>query len=542
MAAAVKSNSVKIVHVTVDGQVLEAPEGTPLLQTMLDAGLDIPHYCYHPKLTIDGSCRLCQVRLEGVPKLQISCNTPIRDGMVVHVNDPEVELARKGVLELLLLNHPLDCPICDKAGECWLQNYAMRFSSRRARTIEPRRKNGKRLDIGERMLLDQERCILCRRCIRFCREISKTGELAIYGIGDHSVLDIYDKRLDNAYSMNTADICPVGALETKDFHHRLRVWFLEETASVCPSCSNGCNTMVCHYKNRIFRLLPRRNDEVNDTWMCDWGRLNYRFVTDPQRLRTPLVLGEGAAVATDWNNAVERAASLLRDFATRHGGAALGALVSPHLTNEENFRFGQMLSALGAGRTAMAVRKGDADEFLIKAEKAANARGVRELGLVKGDDDGLEDLLKAVEAGEIKGLYICGDDVRAAVNSERLDAIIGKLELLIVQDLNQRDEFAKAAVTFPTTTWVEKDGTFTNHAGRIQRVQRTLRTAPEWLSDGEIFTALLNKLSNREETFEPGAIWRTLGSAPGPFAGVSFERIGPLGALPGAADQESAGS
>ncbi|MGH8014058.1 MAG: 2Fe-2S iron-sulfur cluster-binding protein [Candidatus Binataceae bacterium] len=532
MAAAVKSNSVKIVHVTVDGQVLEAPEGTPLLQTMLDAGLDIPHYCYHPKLTIDGSCRLCQVRIEGAPKLQISCNTPIRDGMVVHVNDPEVELARKGVLELLLINHPLDCPICDKAGECWLQDYTMRFSSRYARTIEPRRKNGKRLDIGERMLLDQERCILCRRCVRFCREISKTGELGIYGIGDHSVLDIYDKRLDNDYSMNTADICPVGALETKDFHHRLRVWFLEETASVCPSCANGCNTMVCHYKNRIYRLLPRRNDQVNDTWMCDWGRLNYRFVADPDRLRAPLVLGEGAAVATDWDTALERAVSLLRDFTAHHGGAALGALISPHLTNEENFRFGQMLSAIGAGRTAMAVRKGKADELLIKAEKAANARGVREMGLVKGDDDGLEDLLKAVEAGEIKGLYICGDDVLEAVAPERLSAIVGKLELLIAHNLKQCAELAKAAVTFPTTTWVEKDGTFTNHAGRIQRIQRALRTPPEWRSDGEVFTVLLNKLTNRDENFEPAAIWQTLGSAHSHFAGISLDRIGPLGALP----------
>ncbi|MGH7935026.1 MAG: 2Fe-2S iron-sulfur cluster-binding protein, partial [Candidatus Binataceae bacterium] len=277
MAADGKSNSgPKIVHVTVDGTVLEGAEGAPLLQVMLDAGLDIPHYCYHPKLSIDGSCRLCQVRIEGVPKLQISCNTPIRDGLVVHTKDPEVEMTRRGVLELLLLNHPLDCPICDKAGECWLQNYAMRFGFRRARTVEPRRKHGKRMDIGERMLLDQERCILCRRCVRFCREVTKTGELMVFNLGDHSVLDIYDQRLDNDYSMCTADVCPVGALETKDFHHKLRVWFLEETASVCPTCSNGCNIMIGHHNNRVWRLLPRRNDEVNETWMCDWGRLNYR--------------------------------------------------------------------------------------------------------------------------------------------------------------------------------------------------------------------------------------------------------------------------
>src|SRR5579883_585101 len=171
-AATATASAPKTVKVTVDGRAIEAPEGTPLLQAMLDAGLDIPHYCYHPKLTIDGSCRLCSVKIEGMPKIQISCNTEVRDGMVVHTLDEEVEQTRRGVLELLLLNHPLDCPICDKAGECWLQNFSMRFGSRVARTVEPRRKHGKRLDIGERMLLDQERCILCRRCVRFCREVS----------------------------------------------------------------------------------------------------------------------------------------------------------------------------------------------------------------------------------------------------------------------------------------------------------------------------------------------------------------------------------
>ena len=285
----------KIVKVTVDGRVFEAPEGTPLLQVMLDGGLDVPHYCYHPKLSIDGSCRLCQVKIEGMPKLQISCNTQVRDGMIVHAADPEIALTRRGVLELLLINHPLDCPICDKAGECWLQNYAMRFGSRYARTLDPRRKHQKRIDIGERMLLDQERCILCRRCVRFCREISKTGELAIFNLGDHSVLDVYDRRLDNNYSICTADICPVGALESKDFHHRIRVWFLQETASVCPGCSNGCNIMISEYRNRIWRLIPRRNDAVNDTWMCDQGRLDYKFVDAPERLRAPMVARERRA-------------------------------------------------------------------------------------------------------------------------------------------------------------------------------------------------------------------------------------------------------
>ncbi|HJU12674.1 MAG TPA: 2Fe-2S iron-sulfur cluster-binding protein [Candidatus Binataceae bacterium] len=524
-------NSTKLIPLTVDGHQIEGREGEPLLQAMLNAGLDIPHYCYHPKLTIDGSCRLCQVRIEGAPKLQISCNTPVRDGMMVHTDEPDVAEARRGVLELLLLNHPLDCPICDKAGECWLQNYAMRFGSRFARTVKPRRKLQKRLDIGKRMLLDQERCILCRRCVRFCREISKTGELHIFNLGDRSVLDVYDHGLDNDYSMCTADICPVGALETKDFHHKIRVWFLEETASVCPSCSNGCNIMVCTYKNRIWRLIPRRNDAVNDTWMCDAGRLNYRFVMDPARLRRPLLVDAGALAQVDWDIALARTAAELNAFREKRGGSALGAIISPHLTNEELYCFSQLMRTFGAKRHAMVVSNGKFDDFLIKSEKAPNARGARELGLVSSRDDGLADLLNACETGEIKALYLCGDDLLDLLGSERLAAILQGLELLIVHAFRHRPELAGATVVFPTSTFAEKDGTFTNHAGRVQRIRKALHLPAGWLTDGEVFTAILNHLELREERFELPRIWKLMSQSDTAFAQLKFSDIDPYGTL-----------
>jgi NADH-quinone oxidoreductase subunit G len=531
MAAGAKlSNAPKLVHLTVDGNPVEAREGEPLLQAMLNAGLDIPHYCYHPKLSIDGSCRLCQVRIEGVPKLQISCNTPVHDAMVVHVADPEVALARRGVEELLLLNHPLDCPICDKAGECWLQNYAMRFGSRFARTHDPRRKHEKRLDIGDRMLLDQERCILCRRCVRFCREISQTGELHVFNLGDRSVLDIHDRRLDNDYSMCTADICPVGALETKDFHHKVRVWFLEEIASVCPSCSNGCNIMLCTYKNRIWRLIPRRNDAVNDTWMCDAGRLNYGFVGDPTRLRMPRVALPDGPAEGNWEEATEHAAKRLEEFRRMHGGKALGALASPHLTNEENYRFGELMRTLGVERLAMAVRHGKHDNFLIKAEKAANARGVRELGLVSGDDDGLGQLLGACEAGDIKGLYLCGDDFLELVDAAQLTKILPQMDLLIAHSLKFHPMLAKAAVIFPTTTFAEKEGTFTNHTGRVQRIHKALEPPAGWLTDGDVFTEILNHLESRQERFDVPGIWESMAQNGTPFAQLKLDQIDPYGA------------
>jgi NADH-quinone oxidoreductase subunit G len=534
----------KTVKLTVDGRALEAPEGTPLLQVMLDAGMDLPHYCYHPKLSIDGSCRLCQVKIEGMPKLQISCNTQVRDGMVVQTADPEVALARRGVLELLLINHPLDCPICDKAGECWLQNYAMRFGSRHARTLDPRRKHQKRIDIGERMLLDQERCILCRRCVRFCREISKTGELAVFNLGDRSVLDIHDRRLDNNYSICTADICPVGALESKDFHHRIRVWFLQETASICPGCSNGCNITISEHRNRIWRLTPRRNDVVNDTWMCDPGRLEYKPVDAPERLRSPMVAENGALAQATWQGAIATAAAAIAALKARHGDGALGAVVSPHLTLEENFRFGELLRAAGAGKAAMAVRRGAADDFLIKAEKAPNARGVRELGLVSGDDDGLGELTRALEAGEIKGLYLCGEDLLDTLAPERLAAtvaILGRLELLIVQSLRLDPRLAAAAVVLPATTFAEKDGSFISHAGRMQRIYQAIEPAPGWLGDGEIFTRLLNAIDGGERRFDPDAMWAPIRRADPRFAGFSLETLGAIGALLNGAGAQSSG-
>jgi NADH-quinone oxidoreductase subunit G len=453
--------------------------------------------------------------------------------MVVHVTDPEVAIARRGVEELLLLNHPLDCPICDKAGECWLQNYAMRFGSRFARTSDPRRKVEKRLDIGERMLLDQERCILCRRCVRFCREISKTGELHVFHLGDRSVLDIFDRRLDNDYSMCTSDICPVGALETKDFHHKIRVWFLEETASVCPSCANGCNIMVCASKDRIWRLIPRRNDAVNETWMCDAGRLNYRFVADPARLRTPQIVQADELAAVDWEIAIAHAAQELDAFSKRYGGKALGALVSPHLTNEENFLFGELIRVLGVKRRAMAVRRGKSDDFLIKAEKAANARGARELGLVAGDDDGLAELLHACETGELKGLYLCGDDLLQLVDTDRLTTILQEMELVIAHNLTLPPMLAKAKVVFPTTTFAEKDGTFTNHAGRVQRIHRALLPPAGWRTDGEVFTALLNHLESRQERFDLARIWESMAQNGTAFAQLRFDEIDPYGMLLG---------
>ena len=244
--------------ITIDGVQYEAGEGRTILQALDDLGLlmngvDVPHYCWHPKLSIDGSCRLCQVEVEGMPKLQIACDTRVSDGMVVHTTTDRVKSAREGVMELLLVNHPLDCPICDQAGECKLQDYAYEYGALQARTVEPRRALKKKVDLGPTIVFDQERCILCRRCTRFCSEIPETGELGIFARGDHSVIETFPgMELDNPYSMNVADICPVGALTTKDFRFKIRVWFLEDVPGICTGCSNGCNIFLHHLHSKKY--------------------------------------------------------------------------------------------------------------------------------------------------------------------------------------------------------------------------------------------------------------------------------------------------
>jgi len=487
------------VKVIIDGREIVAEKGHVLLQVALDNGIEVPHYCYHPKLSIDGSCRMCQVKIARVPKLVIACNTPVADGMVVDTQSAEVAEARRGVMELLLVNHPLDCPICDKAGECYLQDYSFGYGRQHARTTSPRRKGLKRHPIGSRVVFDEERCILCRRCVRFTHEISKTDELRVFGIGDHShIATVPDQPLDNAYSVCTADICPVGALLSADFHHKRRVWFLEEVESVCPGCSNGCNVKLGMFQNEIQRLVPRRNDAVNDTWMCDHGRLNYHYAQDETRVRTPRVDGvtmsggNGSATAIDAAAAVEEAARRIRAAISAHGAVAVALIGSAHLTNEECYRLVGLRDAIGTPHLDLVVRLGDADNFLIKAEKAANARGARDVGVQPGvGGKATAEILAACAAGEIKLLYVVGSaDLLAVHGEESVLRALAEVETVIAQDCNRSALTDRADIVLPGLTWAEKDGSFTNHAGRVQRIRCAMTPPDGTLSDGEIFVRL----------------------------------------------------
>lgn len=522
--------------ITIDGKTFEVRDGEMLLPAALENGVHIPHYCWHPKLSIDGNCRMCQVDIEGAPKLSIACNTPVRDGMVVHTDNEKVRSARKGVMELLLVNHPLDCPICDKAGECLLQDYSYNYGSNESKTPEPRRKLEKRKDIGPRIFLDQERCILCRRCVRFCREITGTSELSVFNLGHTSVLDVLeDKPLANDYSVNVADICPVGALTNKDFHHKLRVWFLKKTPSVCPKCANGCNVTVQHYRERVWRVMPRRNDAVNDTWMCDHGREGYDYISSADRLRQPLVRRAEGFSGVAMNEALDTVAMRLREVVRGNGSAAVGAIASAGLSNEENFRFAQLLEALGIDRVALPVPTGEGDDFLIKSEKVPNARGARDLGL---DRSGVDAVLQAAACGEIKALYVCGSDVLRVADADLVERATANLELLVVQDVASSPLAERAHVVLPSLTFVEKEGTFTNHAGRVQRFFKAWDAPEGQPSDGEIFGELLGRVAEAPRGFSAAGVFAEIAAQNEAYSGLSYEQLDKAGAPTGSAQPD----
>jgi NADH-quinone oxidoreductase subunit G len=518
--------------ITIDDRELEVEEGRTILQVLDDAGLlmngiDVPHYCWHPKLSIDGSCRLCQVEVEGVPKLQIACNTPVTDGMVVRTDTDRVKQAREGVMELLLVNHPLDCPICDQAGECKLQDYAFEYGVAASRTREPRRALKKNVELGPEIVFDQERCILCRRCVRFCREVPGTRELGVFNRGDASVVDTFPGiPLENAYSMNVADICPVGALTTRDFRFKIRTWFLEEIEGVCTGCARGCNLYVGVANNKVQRYVPRRNDHVNDTWICDDGRLSYKRIGSADRLKHAMVRDAGGVLEpADFEHAIEQAAARLRSVLDSKGPGVVAGIASAHATNEDLFTFKRFLDALGVEARVAAVARGDSDEILVEAEKAANVAGARALGF--GD---ATHTAERIRSGGFDAAVVMGHDLIAEGYLDGTDEL-AILDTLIALDLHQSALLRVAHVVFPTRHAAEKRGTLTNSAGRVQRVQPVVEPAWDAYSEGEVLQRLgaALGLAGFDGGWDAAAVSRELAESEPRFAGTEWQSLGSAG-------------
>ncbi len=516
------------VKINIDEREVEATPDKTVIQAALESGIQIPHYCYHPKLSIAGNCRMCLVEIEKMPKLQIACNAQIADGMVIKTQSPQVLEARKGVMEFLLINHPLDCPICDQAGECGLQDYYMQHSLSSSRFEERKQHERKRQVFGPNVVFDAERCIKCTRCVRFLDEVTQTHELTVFNRSDDSTIALFPgETLDNPLSANVNDICPVGALTDRDFRFKVRVWNLNTTPSVCPGCSTGCNINIETHQNRIARFKPRINDSVNGHWICDEGRYSFHTLTSGERLTTPLLRQEGGElVPTDWETAIQAA------YLGLTGARTLGGLISGRNTNEEAFLWAKFMKS-ASPQAALEVfyqerELTEVEKILKSPDRSPNYRGAKEMGA--SSDGGIEQWRKELLRGNFRGAYLIGEDVISSFpEPDKVQRAIKGLSFLVVQDTHMTPTARLAHVVLPGTNFAEKDGTYTNRKGRVQRMRPALVTPTGARTDHEIFNLLLAQGGHKPAGQTPEHIFQQLSREIAGYQDMSYGRIGESG-------------
>jgi len=530
---------------TIDGKAFPFEGKKMILQVALDNGFEVPHYCYHPGLSIVASCRICLAevaqpnprnnnKLELIPKLMPTCQTPAADGMVVYTNSPKSIANQKAVMEYLLLNHPLDCPVCDQAGECSLQDYSYKYGRAESRFEEEKIKQPVK-DVGPHVKLYSDRCIMCSRCVRFTREVTGTAELAVFGRGATEQIDVFPgKALDNELSANVVDICPVGALLDKDFLFTQRVWYLKETPSIDGITAGGDNISIHHNNGKVYRIKPRTNMEVNKWWISDEVRYGWKFVHDENRLRHPVRQQLGGPLESDWARAIEDAATGLQHAAASKAAAApvplplreglgeggapnessvpgsasgspsapvIAVIISPMLPTEEAYLLATLARSLDPAALLIVgpvPRFGEDKTFpggyTISAEKCPNARGVRRaIQRVTGDQNvteyaaGLARL--ADKTTTVKAVIVTGNFPTKWTTKELTDALKGKFTVVI--DTLPSDIAEKADVVLPGATWAEKSGVFENAKGRIQSFEQAIAVLEGARTEGQIAFDLL---------------------------------------------------
>jgi len=538
-------SSPQMLNVQIDGVWHQFPKGTRVIEACEQAGSYVPRYCYHKKLSSPGNCRMCLIEM-GFPRLgpdrkpelgsdnkpiinwmprpQISCAQDIAEGMGVRTNSPLVKECQRGVMEFLLINHPLDCPICDQAGECRLQEFSVDFGMSKSRFLEHKVKKPKNVVLGPRVTLDDERCILCSRCIRFCQEIAHDDVLGFVDRGSYTVLTAHPgKDLENNYSLNTVDICPVGALTSTDFRFKMRVWFLKETKSICTSCATGCNTIVGTREDVIYRQTPRENDHVNSCWMCDYGRLNFKYLEAENRLLEPQIFLEGQLAYTDWATAISQAALQLNPFA----GPEIAIIASARMTNEELWLTAQLAKSLGTEWIDIVPRREPGDNILLSEDRNPNTNGAR---LILGSESepgaNLLAISEAVKSGKIKALLILKENtMHLGVPVEQL----AKLPVLIMMNILSNEATEKATIVLPACGFAEKRGSMVNGKGRLQRLNRAVRPPGNVRDDWEILRDLLQAVGGGDSILSIDDVFRRISETVPQFAGLSLNKIGDLG-------------
>jgi NADH-quinone oxidoreductase subunit G len=500
--------------IIVDGQEVECRERIPVLQAVLEAGWDVPHYCYHPGLSIVASCRLCLMEMkmpnpktkamEWAPRLFPSCQTPVKDGLEVRFESDKVRENQQHCMEYFLLNHPLDCPVCDQAGECYLQDYSLTFGHSTSRMVEAKNKNPKK-DIGSRTLLYQDRCVMCSRCVRFCQEVAGTSELCIVERGSRAEIDVFPGvPLENKLQGNVVDICPVGSLLDKDFLMRQRVWFLKSANSVCAGCSSGCTLHVDANEGQVWRLKPRFNPGVNDWWMCDEGRFGWKYVHDPRRLNRLMVRRGAEMDYPDWSALPGIARLRLAEAVEENGAASVAAVLSPFMSCEEAWLLSKFIREV-APRSMLAMgpvpvegeddpfpknRNGDKPKFMIRAEKCPNRRGVEMVLKAMGGTTGsFADFVKVAVEKKFGAAWIVGGYPKEWVTDD-LKKAVANIQVVIAQDLFPSALTDAATVVVPSCTWAERSGCFVNCGGKVQPFEAGINPIDGCQRDGYYLSAL----------------------------------------------------
>lgn len=530
-----------------------ASERLNCIQAAERAGVEIPHYCYHKDLSVVASCRMCLVEVGDMkpdgtvamqPKLFPGCQTPVKDGTVIVSDSPKVRDAQKATLEYLLLNHPLDCPVCDQAGECGLQDYSYEYGRGYSRLQEPKNIKPDKDYIGDQITLFTDRCIMCTRCVRFTREISGTAEMQVVSRGTHEEIDIFPgEPCNNKLAGNVVDLCPVGALCSKDFLYEQRVWWLNSKNSVCPNCSTGCSIRVDQNKDVLYRLKPRENPQAQGSFMCDEGRFGWKYIHSDRRLTLPEQRAGATATSKNWDAVLPAVRNALKDAAVR-APQKFAVVISPWATVEEAYllaTYARKLSpsariALGPVRTV-----GDDDlypkdvhgkpvaptRFTIHAEKCPNRRGVEAvIQQIQGSVLTFATLLEQIGRGEVDALFFLGGDPEGGVSDAEAARLSG-LKLLVVQDLLASTVSAQAHYVLPGAAWAEKEGTFVNHKGLAQAIHRGLRGPGEARPDGRI----LMDLQQKPGMFHAPTLRKEIAAAVPALAGLAVGDLGEQGVL-----------
>jgi NADH-quinone oxidoreductase subunit G len=501
----------KMINLTIEGRPVSVPEGTSILEAAKTAGILIPHYCYHPSLPIPGVCRMCLVEVEKAPKLAPSCATSVAEGQVVHVHNERALEARKGVLEFLLINHPLDCPICDKSGECELQDFTYQEGRAESRLRDPKRFNPVE-DFGGDVLYVPNRCILCTRCVRFMDDVAKDTVLNISERGDRALVGKFEGRdLTHPWAANVIDLCPVGALLSKDFLNKARAWELDRAASICPNCTQGCNISIEVRDNSVARLRPRPNEDVNKYFMCDYGRLNYRWINRQDRATRPMASTNGVLGATEWETAIHTAASLI-------ASNKVHVIASPMLSNEALFLLSELIEHNG-GQGVFRVATGDeaplpgVEDLSLRRDRAANVNGAEMLGYTRSDS-----LFDGIDADTV--LIVADDDLSG------LDAAAASGAKAVIVIGTAVPALQNISVVLPISNFAEEEGTFTNIRGRVQRFLQAKAAPglarPSWLVLGD----LLGALGAQTSFFLPSEVFANLAASKPAFSGLSYDALG----------------